>query len=160
MNQVVCIFIGLSTQPYNEKRPPTRNKNSFRTTRGLKPPSGEVKNNCTILPSSTQRTRSVASCSGFRRLTRIYWYHYLYSMRKNAVAALHSMGCSHPSQSSCLVVDMFLLVLLRWRCKVPPKGTPICRGCLAWVARLDLLPWRIMDELDYYGSFVDSVDTA
>jgi hypothetical protein len=149
MNQVVWVFIGLSKQPYSEKRPRTCNNNSFRTTQGLKPPSGEVKNNCTILSSSTQRTRPVASCSGFRRLTRIYWYHYIYSMRKNVVTALHSTGCSRPSQSSCLVVDMLLLVLLRWRCKVPPKGTPICRGCLAWVAKLGLPPWRIVDELDY-----------
>jgi hypothetical protein len=133
-------------------------RNSFRTTRGLKPLRQRSKNNCTILSSSTKRTRPVASCSGFRRLTQIYWYHYIYSTRKNVVATLHSMGCSRPSQSSYLVVDMLLLVLLRLRCKVPPKGTPICRGCLALVAKLGLPPWRIMDELDYYGSFVDFVD--
>jgi hypothetical protein len=35
-------IIGLSVQPYSEKRSPCRDKNFFRTTRGLKPPSGEV----------------------------------------------------------------------------------------------------------------------
>jgi hypothetical protein len=42
MNQVLSIFIGLSKQPYNEEKPPTCHNNSFRTTQGLKPPSGEV----------------------------------------------------------------------------------------------------------------------
>jgi hypothetical protein len=39
----VCLnIIGLSAQSYSEKRSPCRDKNFFRTTRGLKPPSGEV----------------------------------------------------------------------------------------------------------------------
>jgi hypothetical protein len=37
-NQIVSIFIGLSVQPCREKGLPSRDKNSFHTTRGLKPP--------------------------------------------------------------------------------------------------------------------------
>jgi hypothetical protein len=43
LGEPVCLnIIGLSAQPYSEKRSPCRDKNFFRTTRGLKPPSGEV----------------------------------------------------------------------------------------------------------------------
>jgi hypothetical protein len=39
----ICLNnFGLSAQPYSEKRSPCRDKNFFRTTLGLKPPSGEV----------------------------------------------------------------------------------------------------------------------
>jgi hypothetical protein len=35
-------IIGLSAQPYSEKMSPCRDRNFFHTTRGLKPPSGNV----------------------------------------------------------------------------------------------------------------------
>jgi hypothetical protein len=53
------------------KRSPYCDKTVFRTTRRLKSPSGEVK--CLYnLSSSTQGAQHMASCSGFRGLTRIY----------------------------------------------------------------------------------------
>jgi hypothetical protein len=76
-------------------------------------------------------------------------------MRRTAIVALHSTGCFRLSLFSCLVVDKLLLVLLLSRCKVPPMGTPICHDHLALIAKLNLLPRKIMDELDYYGSFID-----
>jgi hypothetical protein len=81
-------------------------------------------------------------------------------MRRTAVIALRSMGCSHLSLFSCLVVDKLLLVLPLSRCTVPPMGTLICHDHLALIARLNLPPQKIVDELDYCGSFVDFTGTA
>jgi hypothetical protein len=39
-------------------------------------------------------------------------------------------------------------------------GTLICHDRLALTARLNLPPRKIVDELDYYGSFVDFVGIA
>jgi hypothetical protein len=79
-------------------------------------------------------------------------------MRRTVVAALHSTGYSRPSPFSCLVVDKLLLVLLLSQCKVPPMGTLVFHGYLALVIVLDLPPRKIMDELDYCGSFIDFAD--
>jgi hypothetical protein len=42
MNQVFFVFIGLCKQPYSEEKPLHLVIMTFRTTQGLKPPSGEV----------------------------------------------------------------------------------------------------------------------
>jgi hypothetical protein len=93
-----------------------------------------------------------------RVITRKFFVAVMSSMRRTAVVALHSMSCSRLSPFSCLVVDKLLLVLLLSWCKVPPMGTPIFHDRLAWVVRLDLPPRKIVDELDYCGSFVDFAD--
>jgi hypothetical protein len=80
------------------------------------------------------------------------------STRRTAVVALHSTSCSRLFLFSYLVVDKLLLVLLPSRCKVLLMGTPIFHDRLAWVIRLDLPPRKIVDELDYCGSFVDFAD--
>jgi hypothetical protein len=76
-------------------------------------------------------------------------------MRRTVVAALHSTGYSRPSPFSCLVVDELLLVLLLSQYKVLPMGTQVFHGYLALVIVLDLPPQKMMDKLDYYGSFID-----
>jgi hypothetical protein len=83
-----------------------------------------------------------------------FFYRHVPSMHKTIEVVLHSTGCSHLSMSSCLVVDRLLLGLLLSRCKAPPMGTLICCARLAWVVRPNLPPWKIVGELDYYGSFV------
>jgi hypothetical protein len=79
-------------------------------------------------------------------------------MRRTVVVALHSTGYSRLSLFSCLVVNKLLLVLLLSQCKVPPMETLVFHGHLALVVVLGLPPRKIMDELDYYDSFVDSAD--
>jgi hypothetical protein len=81
-------------------------------------------------------------------------------MHRTAVVAMHSTGCSRLSLFSYLVVDKLLMVLPLSRCKVPPMGTLICHDRLALIARLNLLPQKIVDELDYYGSFIDFAGIA
>jgi hypothetical protein len=125
----------------------------FHTTRGSEPPSGkkDIYTYCRVDPKNptsglmfwVQRVKSKVLC----RL--------ISSMRRTTIVAPHSTGCSCLSLFSCLVVDKLLLVLLLSRCKVPPMGTPICHDRLALIAKLNLLPRKIVDELDYCGSFID-----
>jgi hypothetical protein len=75
-----------------------------------------------IFVELTQRTRPVASCSGFRGHNPKDFYRLVSSMRRTAVVALHSMGYSRLSLFSCLVVDKLLLVLLLSRCRILPMG--------------------------------------
>jgi hypothetical protein len=131
----------------------------FHTTRGSEPPSGKNKI-CTHIVELTQRTRPMASCSGFRRLELKEILHRLMSsMHRTVVIALHSMGYSRFALFSCLVVDKLLQVLHLSRCKVPPMGTQVFHGHLAWVVELDLLPRKIVGELDCCGNFADFADT-
>jgi hypothetical protein len=130
----------------------------FCTTQGSEPPSGKknIYTYCRVAPKNptcglmfwVQRVNSKVLC----RL--------ISSMRRSTVVALHSMGCSCLSLFSCLVVDKLLLVLLLSRCKVPPMGTPIFHDHLALIIKLNLLPQKIVDELDYCGSFVDFASIA
>jgi hypothetical protein len=80
-------------------------------------------------------------------------------MHRTVVAALHFMGYSRFAPFSCLVADKLLLVLLLSRCKVPPMGTRVFNGHLAIVIELDLLPQKIMGELDCCGNFAKFADT-
>jgi hypothetical protein len=132
----------------------------FRTTRGSKPLSGKVETCLHIFVELTQRTRPVASCSGFRGSWLESSCHHTPSMRRTTIVVLHSTGCFHLSLFSWLVVDKLLLVLLLLRCKVLPMGTLICHDRPAWVIRPNLLPRKIMDELDYYGSFISFAGIA
>jgi hypothetical protein len=82
------------------------------------------------------------------------------SMHRTTIVALRSMGCSCLSPFSCLVVNKLPPVLLLSWYKVPPMGTLVCHDHLALTARLNLPPRKIMDELDYYGSFIDFAGIA
>jgi hypothetical protein len=64
----ICLNnIGLSAQPYSEKRSPCRDKSFFHTTRGLKPPSGEVEvlvQFCRVQPKEPDPWRHVLGSEG------------------------------------------------------------------------------------------------
>jgi hypothetical protein len=95
-----------------------------------------------------------------RVITRKFTCRHTPSMHRTAEVAPHSTGCSRLSPFSCLVVDKLLLVLPLLRCTVPPMGTLICDDRLALITRLNLPPRKIVDELDYYGNFVDFAGTV
>jgi hypothetical protein len=80
-------------------------------------------------------------------------------MRRTVIAALHSTGYSRFAPFSCLVVDKLLLVTPLSRCKVPTMGTRVFHGHLALVVELDLLPQKIVDELDCCGNFANFAGT-
>jgi hypothetical protein len=80
-------------------------------------------------------------------------------MRRIVVVALRSTGYSRVAPFSCLVADKLLLVLLLLRCKVPAMGTLVFHCHLVSVVELDLLPRKIVDELDCCGNFACFADT-
>jgi hypothetical protein len=123
-------------------------------------PEWKSRNMFTHIVELTQRTRPVASCSGFRGSWLESSCRHTPSMRRTTVVVLHSTDCFHLSLFSCLAVDKLLLVLLLLRCKVLPMGTLICHDRPAWVVRPNLLPRKIVDKLDYYGSFVSFTGIA
>jgi hypothetical protein len=98
----------------------------FHTTRGSEPPSGKknIYTYCRVVPKEPNPWPHVLGLEGHN--LKVSCRH-IPSMCRTAVVALHSMGCSHLSPFSCLIVDNLLLVLLLSRCKVPPMGTLICR---------------------------------
>jgi hypothetical protein len=162
LNHAYCCRISGCEQPSSMSQIITNLDNwliLFYTTRGSEPPSGKVK--YLYILSSWPKEPNLwphvlgSEGHGSRVICRL-----MSSMHRTAVVALHSMGYSHLFPFSCLVVDKLLLVLPLLQCKVPPMGTPICHEHLAWVVRLDLPPRTILDELDYYGSFVDFADIA
>jgi hypothetical protein len=131
----------------------------FCTTQRSEPPSG--KKNIYIYCRVDPKNPTYGFMFWVQRvITRKFVVAFISSMRRTAVIALHSMGCSRLSLFSCLAVDKLLLVLLLSRCKVLPMGTPICHDRLALIAKLNLLPRRIVDELDYCGSFIDFAGIA
>jgi hypothetical protein len=114
-------------------------------------PEWKSRNMFTHIVELTQRTRPVASCSGFRGSWLESSCCHTPSMRRTAIVVLHSTGCFHLSLFSCLAVDKLLLVLLLLRCKVLPMGTLICHGRPVWVVWPNLLPWKIVDWCLRYG---------
>jgi hypothetical protein len=131
----------------------------FCTTRGSEPPSGK-KNIYTYCRVDPKNPTYGLMFWVQRVITRKFFCRLISSMHRTTAVAPHSTGCSRISPFSCLVVDKLLLVLLLLQCKVPPMGTPICHDRLALIAKLNLLPRKIVDELDYCGDFVDFAGIA